>query len=640
MQISNVTLADITFDGLNFTERLIALKLGSKISIDDQISQLKQAIATKSSNNGSSGSSQGTSSNGLWKRNPIRNLVPTRPLQPNINTKGFQLIQNHLTSTRGRRNSRSDDESAISVNSNISSGIPVFIANELTVGTLHRVSCPYIENGPNLFSIQLRKQEHILDRMMSDLSNIPLKQLTTKPTIGMACVARYSEDKLFYRAAIMTIQPNACRVTYIDYGNSDNILFEDIFEIPEQFLSFKPFAYQFTLYECKTIEPISEELELYFGDLMDNKDLEMKVMPHDRPGFIQYCELYIGENNLLNLLKKKRVESFNYPPVHALVDDDEVIIRCVETAKCFYVQRTASVTEYEAMMDELFAKSYTAQPMNELPNVGDCCAAIIAGDESEWYRVHVLEKINDRQVRVQYVDFGLIGICRRNQLKPIEKEFLKLPRQAIECCLIDFENVPEVTESTGKQLEMHAGDANGDRKKFRVTVHGRTRNSAFVVNLHNELNVPGGLSGLVYRHSTPRKPFNHKSMKSGAEPVNSAYNTSNSLTEPNITHNTTKAMSMKSNASAQPSPKSNGNKPTYSPNDSVVSVESTGSDASERRQHKDREGDGSENRKKIIENNNNEQRRDKNYNKISNETNQDQNKRRNDQRKSDTNNKK
>lgn len=118
-----------------------------------------------------------------------RHLVPNRPLQSinnnnnntTINSLGKKMIQNHLaTNTVSAQriepvNSRSE----------YSMSTPAFIALDISIGPYHTVYCSYVEDGPNLFSVQLKNQEHILDRMSNELTNFELNNITTRLSIGM-----------------------------------------------------------------------------------------------------------------------------------------------------------------------------------------------------------------------------------------------------------------------------------------------------------------------------------------------------------------------------------------------------------------------------------------------------------------------
>lgn len=459
---------------------------------------------------------------------PGRNLVPSRPLQTNnfITSQGKQLIVNHLVPNMQR--SRVVDhvvasnygQAALENNYNgsgdssekrLSGHFPVFIATDLSIGSYHTVYCSYVQDGPILFSIQLKNQEHILDHLMTTLGNIPLQSLKRKPTFGMACIARYSEDKNYYRAAILNIQPTECRVIYVDYGNSENVSFSDIFEIPEKLLEPKVFAIQFTLAGCSQLEPIDDRIKEYFSNLVQNAELELKVMPLERAGFVQNCELYYKNRSILELLRERQMQFNTYSIPRQLEDNDNVIIRYVKSAQNFFVQRVVDIPKFEAMMDKLFIHCKNTSSLEKPPKINYCCAAMLGAVPNEWYRARVLDMHDNNKFSVEFVDYGHIAQCTLNQLKSITPEFLKLPRQASECCLIDFENVAEVPESARKQLEMLADERNDERKKFRVTLHSRATDSVYIVNLYDDSQTPVlNVSSTLYKHSMPRKPYSGK----------------------------------------------------------------------------------------------------------------------------------
>lgn len=174
------------------------------------------------------------------RREKRRNLVATRPLQAPTNNnnnnnnnfitnQGKQLIQNYIAPSQRtvRASFQSDTHPADVMPLSTSNGrMPAFTANELPPNIYHTVYCSYIENGPNEFYIQLKSQEHILDRLSSDLSSAPRIQLISKmpinmSCIGMACIARFSEDQSLYRAVIHKVHTNGCRVIFVDFGNSE-----------------------------------------------------------------------------------------------------------------------------------------------------------------------------------------------------------------------------------------------------------------------------------------------------------------------------------------------------------------------------------------------------------------------------------
>lgn len=411
---------------------------------------------------------------------------------------------------------------------------PVFKANELPLGTHQVVCCSYIQDGPKLFSIHLKSQESMLLQMMSHLSNVPLRNLSQRPTIGMACVARYSEDRSFYRAVIVNIQPDVCRVTYVDYGNSEDVAYNDIYEIPDKFLEHKTFAIQFGLFGVEQLEPLEQRIKEYFSNLVRDAALEMKVMPLNKQTFVQYCELYYQERSVLHILKQTQTQMNSFPMATVLASGDLVTIRYVKDAKSFHVLRVADKPTYDCMMDKLLMHGPKAMPLEKMPTVGFCCTATWPNDISEWYRVLVLRIVDDKagRVEVEYVDFGIRAVLSYDKLRWISSEFMVLPRGAIECCLVDFAQVDSVPETTCKQLEMFGEDRKGERKQFRVEAHGSTPDGVALLNLFDDSMSPAAnVSKAVYSNTMPRRAFGNANGNANgkpARPTNDADNSASS----------------------------------------------------------------------------------------------------------------
>lgn len=616
MQVDSYRLISLYHDNTDLQKKLIGGHIGVEIELSEQIALLL-SVGKSHLPDGVPPPPLIVMDNIQLKSKQARNLIPTRPLQTHI-----KMINSHLASNSQRFLPQPiTEQNQNKPEQHVSGTIPVFISNDLPVGSHHIVYCSFVHDGPSLFSIQLKNQEHILDRMMTDLGNIPLKNLTTKPTIGMACIARYSEDKNIYRAAIMNINRNFCRVTYIDYGNSEDVSFADIYEIPAKFLEHKTFSIQFTLSGCNRIEPIDSRIKDYFRKLVGESELELKVMPLDGPLFVQYCELYLKNRNILHSLRDKQIDFNSYTNPRHLTDHDTVVIRYVKTAKEFFVQRVSDMAKFELMMDTLFVHCKKTKSMDKLPMVGQCCAAMLGSDDKEWYRVLVTDKIDNDRVLVQFVDFGSIAECRLNQLREIPSDFLTLPRQVSECCLIDFEKVTDISETTGKQLEMLAEDPKQERKIFRISLHNRLPDSVFVVNLYDESETPVlNVSASLYKHYVPRKPYGSKSGKnqSTSEYGNSTFNCDTSTASTGKWSELAAIESTPSNSLQVSGPMIGANKINSNSLGRTLDSQNS-SKSSTTNWDKSREGDGSENRIQFTERNEEiAPRRERNLNRISN----------------------
>lgn len=458
--------------------------------------------------------------------NVIGNVVePPKTYQqvpPNMNPSmriPFVDYSSHQTTSNSEESSRTP-----TANRPEGYNIPSFKSNTLMVGSRHEVYCSYIEDGPKLFSIHLKSNEQDLDQMMFSLGNCPLVHLADKPSLGMACVARYSEDNNLYRAVIMNIKPRTCHVAYVDYGNSEEVAFNNIYQIPVAFLKHTIFAMRFTLSGCRELGQSNEKLNKYFQTLIMEHELELVVKPLDGPPFVQYCDLYHNGYNIFEKLKDMANDCPKFVAPSPLVQDELVVIRFVESPKKFYVQQKSNLEKYDLMMDKLALYCQEAQPVPKL-QVGAVCATTY-GQDKDCYRVEIMELSNgNKTAAIKIVDFGIIIETSVNTLKAITAEFLALPLQAIECCLEGFVDIPNLSELSRDQLELLAEDAAGARRNFKVKIKSQRNDPLLVLNLIDDSTYPVlDLSTRMFKLAMPPKSFRHfeqqKYQKPSDRPVN------------------------------------------------------------------------------------------------------------------------
>ena len=63
--------------------------------------------------------------------------------------------------------------------------------------------------------------------------------LSVEPIVGMACIAKYSQDELFYRARIEKLdqEEGVAEVNYVDWGTSETVPIESLITMPESLIS-------------------------------------------------------------------------------------------------------------------------------------------------------------------------------------------------------------------------------------------------------------------------------------------------------------------------------------------------------------------------------------------------------------------
>ncbi|XP_055320902.1 maternal protein tudor isoform X2 [Sitodiplosis mosellana] len=510
----------LSCNGIDLATKLINSQVGMEISFTEQRIEVRKLTQRFDAFANSAATANGAGSPA--RREKRRNLVATRPLQAPANNNsititnhGKQLIQSYIAPKTMRASFQPDTYPTDVVPLPPPTGrMPAFTANELPPNLYHPVYVSYIENGPNEFYIQLKSQEHVLDRLSSDLSSAPRVQLMSKmpinmTCIGMACIARFSEDQSLYRAVIHKVHTNGCRVIFVDFGNSELVPLSELYEIPSHFLEHKTFAMPFELHGCKELGPIDDHLKKSFSDLVTNATLDLKVIPTTK-STAQQCELFLPNgHNVLHQLMEKKIELSSFPNPPHLKDGDIVCIRSAVTAKKFFVQRVKDMPAFDRMMDALLAHCHGAHQMVTLPAKDACCAAMVNGDTTEWYRVIVTNQVDREHVQVYVVDYGHEMKCHLSNLREITPYFFELPRQAIECCLTAFEEIVDLPESTREKIELFIDDPSGEPIEYRVSMHRSSSNSVYVVDLTNDAKeISVSLS--VYKLAMPRRNFGNK----------------------------------------------------------------------------------------------------------------------------------
>lgn len=446
-----------------------------------------------------------------------------------INTQGKQMINNHLgvrntkvpqnmpsyhprVSPSMDFNSNHTDKGkppppppAIIRNEQLTSHhMPIFISDTLIVHGRHQVYVSNIDDGPYMFSVQLKSSEQRMEQMMSAIANCQLKELSRKPALGMACLARYSGDNNIYRAVIKSINPDSCQLVYVDYGNSEKVLLNNIFDISEEHLRPKTFAVRVSLAGLKGHPALSDHVKMVFKEMVTDQPLDMLVVHPDGKAFVQYCELSINGESVLNRLKNIMSEIPKFIEPTTLNDDDFVVIRYVESPKLFCVQQTKNIVEYNAMMDKLCHYCMTAPSLTK-HHIGIACAARFKND-SEWYRAEIVN-VNGNSALIRFVDYGIELKNEISTLKEIRYDFLMMPKQAVRCCLFGFDLVQTPSSSSQDQMELLAEDSLGERRNFRVKIHGNV-DETILVNLTDESQLPYlDLSMRMLQLSMPQKSF-------------------------------------------------------------------------------------------------------------------------------------
>ena len=157
---------------------------------------------------------------------------------------------------------------------------------------------------PSLFWVQVKNSEleNARSQLSTELNSIYSSSVCENyvPGNGMVCVAQFSGDGQWYRAVVDMVQNNGTlRVSFFDFGNSEDVTIERIRRIEDQFVNLPRQAIKCSLHGVKSFSSVSEwseEAMEWFNNRILNKECKMQVLSSHKE--IQFVEMHdaLGEN--------------------------------------------------------------------------------------------------------------------------------------------------------------------------------------------------------------------------------------------------------------------------------------------------------------------------------------------------------
>lgn len=119
--------------------------------------------------------------------------------------------------------------------------------------------------SPTNFYIQLNDSTEMIKNVIDKLLDADQFPLISEPHVDLLCIAKCTDDNLYYRAKILSIndaETNSCEVFFIDYGNTQTS--NDLHIIPNDLSEIEPQAIHCTI---KGINSTSEIAETNFNNI-------------------------------------------------------------------------------------------------------------------------------------------------------------------------------------------------------------------------------------------------------------------------------------------------------------------------------------------------------------------------------------
>ncbi|XP_072196371.1 tudor domain-containing protein 1 [Excalfactoria chinensis] len=374
----------------------------------------------------------------------------------------------------------------------------------ICIGDTFSVVVSHVQNPEDFFCQQIcigRRLAELQGHLCEYCNKLPSNP-NFRPVSGELCCAQFTEDDVWYRAAVIAhASEDNVVVGYIDYGNFEVLqptrlrpMIPKLMELPAQ-------AIRCTLAGIKPpLGAWTSEAISIMKQLVKDKVFTVKVV--DRESYRCVVELtdasVIPEINISRCLIEKgcaaedsrmALQAFETGDVKQAHKDTankkqykwskfsheqavDVVVCTLYSPGEFYCQ-IANSNELRALNSlnkSLFEYCQKTPPDVLKPEKGEPCCALFSGD-GNWYRALVENIVSDRVVQVRFVDYGNVEEVPVDNIRQIPSSFLELPFQGIKCWLSGIK--PAGSKWNSKATERFHKCTAGMKLEARVTSFSR-----------------------------------------------------------------------------------------------------------------------------------------------------------------------
>ncbi|KAM9201419.1 tudor domain-containing protein 15 [Dugong dugon] len=337
-------------------------------------------------------------------------------------------------------------------------------------GAVLEVKCSYY-SGPGDFSCQLQCKLEDLKLLMEQIQSYYSIHSDRYQIGQIACVAKYSKDGRWYRAAILTqVSKKEVNVIFVDYGYQEIVLIKDLCAINPRFLLLESQTFRCSLNHL--VEPTSCELLSWtreacrdFGNFISSSRglltciIYALVLVHPNClcnlvdlqspftsakkflincGSAQYSTLSKPLPSSVNLY------SYYYSSFNIKIgSEEEVYISHIYSPKKFYCQLSRNNKDLEMIETKITEISKLENcPKYDSSKMRLCICRYV--EDGLLYRALAVPADSSSAFQVYFVDFGNKQLAEKSMLRAISDQFPELlftPMQAIKCFLSDLRDV-------------------------------------------------------------------------------------------------------------------------------------------------------------------------------------------------------
>ena len=300
----------------------------------------------------------------------------------------------------------------------------------LDVGSEHHVYISYTSSSFD-FWVRLSKDEEALDDLHAQLADYltsPAGNDSCTVGIGEHCLCQYGGTESYYRAVVTNVfkDRSECRVTFIDYGDSEVVSADCIRFLPAEFIDHRPHAIHCSL----------------SGEAVNAVDFD-RLIESDTV-YVRVKSILHSGTHVVALSEQRPSAAANQPASYSPVQFDvgscqDVCISHVDDTGHFSVQLLSMAHHLDDLMADL--QSTSLVPLKHV--AADAPCLVKDSQDGLVYRARIMST-TPSGARVSLVDFGAVNVADGSQLYAITQSLIKLPRQAIPCTLSNVENRPPI----------------------------------------------------------------------------------------------------------------------------------------------------------------------------------------------------
>ena len=258
--------------------------------------------------------------------------------------------------------------------------------------------------------------------------------------VGIVAVP-YAVDFLVFILQVLEVQTDKLNVHFIDYGNKETIQVNVAESVDSKFFSLPPLAERFViagLFPENGVSWTPTEHDLLQKKLL-NAEFQVEVIGNSVTGFptlVRLLNVDFASPTVVPSLTA-RWPSVQAAQQFAVSKSYTVFLTHYESVLNFWVQDTCEQEKLDnfhaALADSIAAgKSRCLEPKQCLP--GTLCVARYKGSD-QFYRAVVREIDWQGLYAVTFIDYGDSATVNITDLWPVDERFLKLPVQALRCCV-------------------------------------------------------------------------------------------------------------------------------------------------------------------------------------------------------------